>query len=74
MISILEKREFSSEQLQIIDIASKDGLIVEIHSFFNKKRNREEYWKEQIKLPVNIIHTSTPILFKEYINKIESNK
>ncbi len=69
MISILEKREFSDEQLQIIDMAAKDGLVVEIHSFFNRKKNREEYWKEQIKLPVNIIHTSTPILFKAFLNK-----
>jgi glycerophosphoryl diester phosphodiesterase len=74
MISIIAKEEFSTEQLQIIDMASKEGLIVEIHSFYDRKKNREEYWKEQIKLPVNIIHTTKPILFKEFLNKMESNK
>ena len=74
MISIFEKKRFSSEQLQIIDMASKDGLIVEIHSFSNRKKNREAYWKEQIKLSVNIIHTSKPLLFKSFLNKMEHNE
>jgi len=74
MISIFEKKRFSSEQLKIIELASKDGLIVEIHSFSNRKKNGESYWKEQIKLPVNIIHTSKPILFKSFLNKTEHNE
>jgi hypothetical protein len=69
MISIFEKKEYSPEQLQIIDMASKENIIVEAHTFNNGKKNREDYWEEQIKLPITIFHTNKPILFQEFLMK-----
>jgi glycerophosphoryl diester phosphodiesterase len=69
MISIFEKKEFSPEQLQIIDMASKENIIVEAHTFNNNKKNREDFWEEQIKLPITIFHTNKPILFQEFLIK-----
>jgi|LGVF01.1.fsa_nt_gb glycerophosphoryl diester phosphodiesterase len=69
MISIFERKEFTPEQLQIIDIASKENIIVEAHTFNNGKKNREEYWEEQIELPITIFHTNKPILFQEFLKK-----
>ncbi|MCF6358875.1 MAG: glycerophosphodiester phosphodiesterase family protein [Draconibacterium sp.] len=69
MISIFERKEFTQEQLKIIDMASKENIIIEAHTFGNAKKNREEYWAEQIKLPITIFHTNKPILFQEFLKK-----
>ena len=69
MISIFEKREFSEEHYKIIEQASTEGLQIEVHTFFDRKKNREDYWKTLIDLPVDIFHTSKPILFKKYIEE-----
>jgi len=69
MISIFERKEFTPEQLQIIDMASKENIIVEAHTFNNGKKNREDFWEEQIKLPITIFHTNKPILFQEFLMK-----
>ncbi len=69
MISIFERKEFTQEHLQIIEMASKENIIVEAHTFGNAKKNREEYWAEQIKLPITIFHTNKPILFQEFLKK-----
>jgi len=69
MISIFERKEFTPEQLQIIDMASKENIIVEAHTFNNGKKNREDFWEEQIKLPITIFHTNKPILFQEFLKK-----
>ena len=68
MISINQKKEFTEENLQIIEMASQDGLIIEAHTFYNKKKDKEELlWDEQVKLPINIFHTKKPQLFQAYL-------
>ena len=67
MISIFEKKEFTQEHLQIIDMASKENIMIEIHTFYDRNKKREQYWEEQVKLPVTIFHTSKPILFQEFL-------
>ena len=69
MISIFERKEFTLEHLQIIEMASKENIIVEVHTFGNAKKNREDYWADQIKLPITIFHTNKPILFQEFLNR-----
>ena len=69
MISIFERKEFTPEQLQIINMASKENIIVEAHTFNNGKKNREDFWEEQVKLPITIFHTNKPILFQEFLKK-----
>ena len=69
MISIFERKEFTQEHLQIIELASKENIIVEVHTFGNAKKNREDYWADQIKLPITIFHTNKPILFQEFLNR-----
>ncbi len=69
MISIFERKVFTQEHLQIIDMASKENIIVEAHTFGNAKKNREDYWAEQIKLPITIFHTNKPILFQEFLKR-----
>ncbi len=69
MISIFEKKEFSPEHLQIIQDASNNNIIIEAHTFYNNKKNREEYWEKQVALPITIFHTNKPILFTEFLKK-----
>ncbi len=69
MISIFERKEFTPEQLQIIEDASKNNIIVEAHSFNNRNKNREIYWEKQVALPITIFHTNKPILFQEFLKK-----
>lgn len=69
MVSIIEKENFNQEHLQIIQRASKENILIEAHTFHDKKKNREEFWEEQIKLPITIFHTSKPILFQEFLKK-----
>jgi glycerophosphoryl diester phosphodiesterase len=73
MVSVFEKKEFNPEELQIINKASKAGLIIEVHSFNDRKKNHEDYWKEELKLPVKIIHTTKPIEMKELIDRLYGN-
>lgn len=69
MISIFERKAFTQEQIQIIELASKENIIVEAHTFFDGKKNREEYWEEEIILPITIFHTKKSILFQEFLVK-----
>jgi glycerophosphoryl diester phosphodiesterase len=69
MISIFERRAFTQEQIQIIEQASKENIIVEAHTFFDGKKNREEYWEEEIIFPITIFHTKKPILFLEFLEE-----
>jgi glycerophosphoryl diester phosphodiesterase len=73
IISIFQKKEFTPEQLQIIEMASKENIMIEAHTFYNNKKNREEYWKKQTELPITIFHTNKPILFQEFLKKNNLN-
>ncbi|MFC2080005.1 glycerophosphodiester phosphodiesterase family protein [Bacteroidota bacterium] len=70
MISILTKENFfTQEHLQIIEAAANDNILIEAHTFNDYKDEREEFWEEQIKLPITIFHTKKPILFQEFLKK-----
>lgn len=70
MISILTKENyFNQEHLQIIKEASNENILIEAHTFHDYKDEREEFWEEQIKLPITIFHTKKPILFQEFLKK-----
>jgi len=70
MISILTKENyFTKEHLQIIKEASNEHILIEAHTFHDNKDEREEFWEEQIKLPITIFHTQKPILFQEFLKK-----
>jgi hypothetical protein len=70
MISILAKENyFTKEHLQIIKEASNENILLEAHTFHDNKDEREEFWEEQIKLPITIFHTKKPILFQEFLKK-----
>lgn len=71
MISIFtgSNSAFSEEQLQIIELASEENIIIEAHAFHDNNADREEYWAEQLKLPITIFHTRKPILFQEFLKK-----
>jgi len=69
MISIFtgSNSAFSEEQMQIIKLASKENIIIEAHAFHDNNDDREEYWAEQLKLPITIFHTRKPLLFQEFL-------
>ena len=70
MISILtQKNYFNQQHLKIIEEASKENILIEAHTFHDNKDEREEFWEEQIKLPITIFHTKKPILFQEFLKK-----
>ena len=70
MISVFEKKEYSEEHLEIIKLAEKDHLQIEVHTFYDRKNkeHQEALWLEQTKLPISIFHTNKPILVQEFLD------
>jgi len=73
MISVFEKKEYTKEHLEIIEMAEKDHLLIEVHTFYDRKNkeHQEALWLEQTKLPISIFHTKKPILVKEFLDSHE---
>ncbi len=69
MISIWEKKEFSTEHKQIMELASKSNIIIEAHTFRDKSPKREDLWTEQLKYPITIFHTKVPKAFSKFLQK-----
>jgi len=70
MISLITKNYFTKEHLQIIKEASNENILIEAHTFYDRKNNRDELlWEEQIKLPITIYHTNKPIRFKKFLEE-----
>ena len=67
MISIFEKKEFSLEHKQIMELASNANIMIEAHTFRGKKSVREDLWTEQLKYPITIFHTKYPKEFSEFL-------
>jgi len=69
MISVFEKKEYTQEHLDIIELADRDHLLIEVHTFYDRKNktHQEALWLEQSKLPISIFHTNKPILVKEFL-------